>query len=319
MREKVLYLIYLDTQRYISLDNLRAFYWGIMIIPFYMMVMGTVSIYTTGVSWKSMFPLVSFAIWSLFYWIFVFTLQSKRTKKNFELRFLVNGISGLFVSSLTWILFVSFNLTSDTPFLSSDFFLWMLLFYLLFSLIYVFAIILCVHKGVFALIKKKSKTKTALMVSVFFGTVISSSGVIGLYTSRVIRAHVSISIQLLIVTILVILLVFLFALAHINFVQFYYCKKYGINCDEHGNTTSPELERKPMKKRVLRGKKETLQERTKITTIVFAKTDSSNNIPSKKQIPVIIKILIGIVSVPAIIFIFVFIVFFIKGFMQGIS
>lgn len=51
-------------------------------------------------------------------------------------------------------------------------------------------------------------------------------------------------------TIITILVIFIPALAHINFVMYYYCKKYGINCDEHGNTTSPKLERGPSKSEI---------------------------------------------------------------------
>ncbi len=284
MREKVRDLIYLDTKRYMSLANLRVFYWAIIIIPFFMVVMSVVSINMIGLNPRSLFPLASVAIWSLLYWVFVLTIQSKRTKKSFELRFLVNGISGLFLSSLFWIFVASFNLASDTPFLKFDFFLWILGFYLFFSLIYVFAIILCVHKGVFALIKEKSKTKTALKVSAFFGALIPASGVIGMYTSRLMRAHASISMQHSIMTILTSLLIFLPALTHINFVQFYYCKKYGIDCDEYGNTMSPELERKPKKVKKVKKSKE---------------TDKNG----KKKMPLILKVVIGIAGVPIVAFI----------------
>ena len=243
MREKVCNLIYLNPGNYISLESLKILYWGIIIIPFFMVLIGIVAINMIGVSWRSLFPIVSIVIWSILYWTFVLTIQSKKTKKTFKLRFLVNGIFGVFISSLFWIFAASFNLASETQFLQLDFFLWLLFFYLLFSFIYVFVIILCVQKGVFALIKKKSKTKTALKISAFFGSLIPVSGVLGIYASRLMRAHTSISTQHSVITISTCLLVFLPALAHINFVQYYYCKKYGITCDEDGNETSPELER----------------------------------------------------------------------------
>lgn len=85
MREKVRDLIYLDTKRYMSLANLRVFYWAIIIIPFFMVVMSVVSINMIGLNPRSLFPLASVAIWSLLYWVFVLTIQSKRTKKSFEL------------------------------------------------------------------------------------------------------------------------------------------------------------------------------------------------------------------------------------------
>mgnify|MGYP000587419715 CR=1 FL=1 len=85
MREKVRDLIYLDTERYTSLDNLRVFYWGIIILPFFMVLIGIISIKMIGVCWMSLFPIVSIAVWSVLYWIFVLTIQSKKTKKTFEL------------------------------------------------------------------------------------------------------------------------------------------------------------------------------------------------------------------------------------------
>lgn len=292
MREKVRDLIYLDTKRYTSLENLRVFYWAIAIIPFFMMVISIVSINKAGINWKSLFPIVSFSVWSLFYWMFVLAIQSKHTKKSFELRFLVNGISGLFLSSLFWIFSASFSITADTPFLEFDLFLWMLVFYLLFSAIYIFAIILCVHKGVFASMREQLKTKTALMVSAFFGALIPSSGAVGMHTSRLIRTHTNINTQLLIMTILTIVLIFLPALAHINFVQFYYCKKYGIDCDEHGNNTSPKLERKPKKSKPIKDK------------------PKKSNKNGKKKMPLILKILISIACVPIAAFILLLLIGF---------
>lgn len=224
MENKVRDLVYLDTKKYLSLNNLRRFYWCGIIIPFIMAVISIVSIKYNGINWKSLFPLVSIAVWSLLYWIFVLTVQSKRTKKTFELRFLVNGISGLMLSSLMWIIFASFNLDATTSFLSFDFFLWILGFYLLFSLIYVIAIILCVHKGVFAWLREKGKTKTARILSSIFGGLIPVFAVLGMYSSRLMRAHASISTQYTVMTIIVILVIFIPAMAHINFVQYYYCK-----------------------------------------------------------------------------------------------
>lgn len=155
MREKVCNLIYLNPGNYISLESLKILYWGIIIIPFFMVLIGIVAINMIGVSWRSLFPIVSIVIWSILYWTFVLTIQSKKTKKTFKLRFLVNGIFGVFISSLFWIFAASFNLASETQFLQLDFFLWLLFFYLLFSFIYVFVIILCVQKGVFCSNKKE--------------------------------------------------------------------------------------------------------------------------------------------------------------------
>lgn len=278
MREKVLDLVYLDTKRYASLANLRVFYWGITIIPFFMIVMGIVSISMTGINWRSLFPLVSIAVWSLLYWIFVLTIQSKRTKKTFELRFLVNGIFGSLISFLFWIFYTSFSLTADNSFLTIDFFMWILLYYLLFSILYICIIIFGVHKGLYRVIREKSRTKTFITIAGFFAAVLPGAGVSGMYASRLLRSYASINIQNIFAAISFLLTIFLPALSHINFVQYYYCKKYGIACDEKGNTGSPELEPK-QKKKVQRQRK-------------------SCEKKDKRKFPLALKILIGIVCAP---------------------
>ena len=254
MREKACDLVYLDSGRYMSLDNLRVFYWAIIIIPFSMFIMGIVSIDMNGIKWHSLFPFVSLTVWSLLYWIFVLSIQSKRIKKTFELRFFVNGITGLVVSSLFWIFNASWNLLADKPFLQFDIFIWMLIFYLVFSLIYVVAIIIGVHKGIFALIKKKFQTKTFLLISTLCGSLIPCSGVIGMYISRLTSSFTSESTVRMMMAIAAMILFYTPVMANINFVQYYYCKKYKITCDEYGESTSPMLERRPKKKKVKKGK-----------------------------------------------------------------
>lgn len=100
MKKNACDLIYLDTKRYTSPRNLKTVYFAIIIIPLSMAVMGIAAINTIGVNWKSLFPLVSIGIWSLLYWLLILILQCRKAKKTFELRFLVNGLSGLLVSSI---------------------------------------------------------------------------------------------------------------------------------------------------------------------------------------------------------------------------
>ena len=109
--------------------------------------------------------------------------------------------------------------------------------------------------------------------------------------SRLMRAHASERAQTIVVTIGIVLLIFLPAIAHINFVQYYYCKKYGITCDEDGNETSPKLEHKPKapKRRARKIKK------------------------VKKKLPLEVRILIGIVCTCAAIFLALFIIGFIRS------
>ncbi len=300
MDKKVKNLIYLDTNRYISLSSLKTFYWASIILPIMMIVMGVVSIKLNGVNWKSIFPLASVFIWSLLYWIFIFIIQSKKTKKTFELRFLVNGISGLFLFSLFLLLYTSINLVADKTIVGFDFSLWILFFYLIFSIIYIALIILGVHKGIYKKIREKSQTPKALAISAFCTAIFPSMGVLGMYTSRALREYASVSVQNVVGTVCLVLVVFIPILGHINFVQYYYCKKYKILCDENGDTTSPELE--PQVKLSKNKQKEKACE----------KADCSSCSATKKKIPLIVKILIGIISFPIILFVVVFLVLFIK-------
>lgn len=308
MKENVRDLIYLDPKRYISIQSLRVLYWAISIIPIIMLIWGIVAIKTIGLNWMSLFPLISIAVWSLLYWTFVLTVQRKK-KKTFELRFLVNGVSGLLISSLFWILYASLSLLEDDPTIGFGFLLWSLLIYLLFSILYIGLVILGVQKGIFKKIKEKSQTPKFLAISAFFAAILPGAGVMGMYTSRILRAYASVAVQDIVGRSALILVIFLPILAHINFVQYFYCKKYKISCDEYGNTTSPNLEYHKKQKRKKIERKEQVLEQTNI----------SKGKSAKKNFPLLIKILIGIFVVPIILIFIVFLVFFIKGFIQGIS
>jgi len=301
MEKNVRDLIYLDSKRYISIQSLRVLYCAISIIPTIMLIWGIVAIRTIGLNWMSLFPLISIAVWSLLYWTFVLTVQGKK-KKTFELRFLVNGISGLLISSLFWILYASLSLLEDVPTIGFRFLLWILLFYLFFSILYIGLVILGVRKGIFNKIKEKTQTPKFLAISAFFAAILPSAGVMGMYASRILRAYASVALQDIVVRSALILVIFLPILAHINFVQYFYCKKYKISCDEYGNATSPHLEYH--KKRNKEERKEAVLEQSNIPK------DKS----SKKNIPLLIKILIGVLSIPIIFIFIVFLVFFIKGF-----
>lgn len=298
-------LIYLDTKRYMSLDNLRVFYWAIIIIPIIMVTWGIAAINIVGVNLRSLFPLISIGIWSLFYWLFVLIIQGPKVKKTFELRFLVNGISGFLISSLFWIIYASFSLLDNNPIIGFDFSLWILFIYLLFSAFYIGLVVLGVHKSIFKKIKEKSQTPKALAISAFFSAILPSAGVMGMYTSKMLRAHASDAVQDIVGTVALVFVIFAPILAHINFVQYYYCKKYEILCDEYGDTTSPNLDRKTKEKKVKNESRDT--------------NGCSATAITKKKLPLIVKILIGIAAVPIAFFVIVFLVFFIKGLIKGIS
>lgn len=285
MKEKVYDFIYLNSNRYLSLHCLQTFYWAIIIFPLTMIAWGIAAIRFIGVNGKSLFPLVSAIVWSSVYWIFVLTVKSKRTPKSFALRFLVNGISGILVSALFWCLYTSFILLDGNPIVGFDFAIGILIFYLLFSVLYMGIVVLGVQKGIFRKIRKKAQSPKAISLSAFFSALLPMAGVMGMYTSKILRAYTSIAVQNIVGTVALVFVIFIPILAHVNFVQYFYCKKYKISCDEFGNTTSPNLE--PTKK--------------------------LKRIKTKKRIPLAIKILIGILGMPIIFFLIVFLIIFIKA------
>ena len=168
MKEKVYNFIYLNSNRYLSLHCLQTFYWAIIIFPLTMIAWGIAAIRFIGVNGKSLFPLVSAIVWSSVYWIFVLTVKSKRTPKSFALRFLVNGISGILVSALFWCLYTSFILLDGNPIVGFDFAIGILIFYLLFSVLYMGIVVLGVQKGIFRKIRKKAQSPKAISLSAFF-------------------------------------------------------------------------------------------------------------------------------------------------------
>ena len=142
-------------------------------------------------------------------------------------------------------------------------------------------------------------------------SIISVSGTIGLVIGRIITRGLDIEKNIIAYVAFVIFIVvsMCFSLGHVNLLKYYYCKKYKIYCDEYGNTTSPDLEYHKKTKRNKAERKKVLLERPNV----------SNDKSSKKKIPLIVKILIGVFSIPIIFILIVFLVFFIKGFIQGIS
>lgn len=132
MKEKARDLIYLDTERYISLSGLKKSFKATLIFPAMMIVLGIMAVNVNGFTFRAMFPMLSGIVWSLLYYIFISVIGSEKTKKTFELRFLVNGISGTFLSVLFWLLYTSYNLIADEPPLGRYFSIWILPIYLLF-------------------------------------------------------------------------------------------------------------------------------------------------------------------------------------------
>lgn len=240
MRDKAQKMVYLNSENYISFQFLNRFYWYIFIIPFFMLIMGVNLINHNGITGKSLFPILSMLIWTFAYWGMVWTIKSHHTKKTFELRFLVNGTVGFFISSLMWLFFASWNLMSDKPFLDFNVFIWMIPAYLIISAIYIFSIVVSTCNGIYS--KLRSKSKVIISIPLTISTVAFS----GVLVSRFLSKNTNLNIQHIIMTICTVVLVFVPSLFHVNYVKYYYCKKYNITCDANGDNKSQNLY--PMKK-----------------------------------------------------------------------
>lgn len=229
MRDNIQDFVYLNSKNYVSLKFLKAFFWATSMILFIMVVMGVVG--------KSLFVLTFTIVWVFLYWMLVLLLHSRYIKKNFELRFVVNGITGCFISSLFFGFYVAYSTVSDILVLTFDYFLQIILIYMLFIMLYTVAIVFGITKGVYG----KIKNSTFGIVTKPLPIILPLIGVYGMYTSRLVRTHSATNVQTTVATFIFLLLIFLPGLAHINFVKYFYCKKYGIICDEDGSTTSPQL------------------------------------------------------------------------------
>ena len=282
MQQRVRDFIYLDTERYISLESLKIYYWATIILPIYILVVGIVS--------KSLFLVLSVALYSFSYWVFVGIIQTKRVKKTFALRFLVNGIFGILLRVQFWIILMILCMYSDlSNYLGIKFLFWAIMSYLIFLIIYSTLIVVGIHKGIYAKIKENSKTKTAISISIFFASALPGAGVFGIRTSRLLQETTSEKTQFILVIYGILLVIFLSGLSHVNFIMYFYCKKYKITCDENGNYYSYKLQSNHKTKK-FRNKKE------------------------KKKLPLILKILLAVVSIP----ISIFLVFFIIEIIQSI-
>ena len=150
-----------------------------------------------------------------------------------------------------------------------------------------------INKGIF---KAKKSSKTNINIAI-----ISGASFAGMRMGRMLRGMNSSLAATLAMIGFTCIAVLCSVIATMHIMKFYYCKKYGINCGKGYETTSPLL---------VAEKKERNESRD---------TNGSATIITKKKLPLIVKILIGIVAVPVAFFVVVFLVFFIKGFIKGIS
>ncbi len=241
MKEKVRDFIYLGTDRYISFAELRTLYWKLLFVPAIIAALGILALYFAGISYRSLIPLCSIVIWSWLYWKFVAKIKSDKTPKTFELRFLVNGVCGSLLSFLFWIVAATYYVLDDKSYVGLRFSLLLLLVYFLFTAVYIALLVLGVHKGVYKRIREKSRTPKALAIASFFASLIPCSGVAGMYSVKILKAYATVRTQTIATNLTFVMMMILPAVGNVNFLQYYYCKKYGIHCDEYGDTTSPRL------------------------------------------------------------------------------
>ena len=103
-------------------------------------------------------------------------------------------------------------------------------------------IILGVHKGVFEKVRKFGSLAKVLALDALLASLIPIAGILGRIDAKLLAENASVSTQNSVITAAFVVLIFITALGNLNFVQYYYCKKYDILHDENGDTTSPKLE-----------------------------------------------------------------------------
>lgn len=280
MREKVKSLIYLDAERYIDIGSVKILPWATIILPF------SVIIGSSALQWTGMLVAACICFFSSL--ILVRLLQSSRIKKTFRLRFLVNGIVSLymFVEFSLFILMVSMALNTAIM-------LWLLSAVVAFILLYICIIVCMVHSNSFKSINNVKANRKFQKVSMIAGMLLPASGSIGYFVSKSRNSidTITSTIKIDAACILTSFVLVAISLGFINFVQYFYCVKYGINCDERGKNHSPCLEYTPKKKKRLK---------------------------DNEKLSLLVKILIGILCVLAAFFVAHFIIGFIRAIINGV-
>lgn len=225
--------VYFDDKRYPSYEGLKCA--GIWICFFLSLIM-----LTCGIVSRHVFLIVAVLLYDVLYMTFLHVIRNSNIKKVYSLRFLVNGISSVFV--LMFLLLLGFI---PMIVMNYDALAWVLIYILpcaLFILLSYIAIWLCIKKGFFGKAMKSQKLK---FVSAIATASIPFSGVTGLLIHRTMNSVFEISDKTMAyITFFVWELMILISILGIvlSFMKYYYCRKYSITCDEDGDTTSPRLE-----------------------------------------------------------------------------
>lgn len=169
---------------------------------------------------------------TLLYTIVVLVFQKKADQVNsFSLRFLVTGIFGAF-SAIYFLLFAcTFLDATRHGTLPSKAVLLLLL--LLFTFIFHFTVLRNVIKGRYTeknIKKPKASKRVALWASV--------GACVGVIIARRLSPMLTESVKMVIISLLCTLISCLFAIGTTQLWAYYFCKKFGITCDEDGENTS---------------------------------------------------------------------------------
>lgn len=278
MENKIRNYVYQNDTNYTSYDSMK--YLFVCIFLFLSLIIGTFA--TVVKLWWGLCILLFLDISFLLFMIVI-----PRMKKTYQFRFLSEGI----VDTLLSLLFLSsaFILLFSTGCGSAGLTYGTLISYLLFTTSFFFYSICYSRSNVFRTHDSTPPQKNLI----FLGVLIPFSGTIGMITAKVIFKTFDFNNQVatyICYTILT-LVSFLFSLGYSNYLKYYYCIKYKILSDSNGDSNSPELEH------------EKKQKKRKSSVL-------SNKIAN---MPTLLKIIIGVISVPILL---LFLVAFIKVMMQ---
>ena len=228
--------VYFDDKRYPSYKDLKRA--GICICFFLSLIMSV-----CGIAFKNVFLIMTVLLYDILYVIFMCVVRSCNIKKIYSLRFLVNGISSIFVSifflllSFILAIMMNHNVLALIP---------MGIFScILFVLLSCIVIWICIKKGVFGKAIKSEKLKIASAVS---AALLPVSGLIGYSMAKFMNSifegnnktmfYITLSVWE------IMLLISSLGVA-LSFMKYHYCRKFSITCDANGDTTSPGLEPPP--------------------------------------------------------------------------
>ena len=231
--------VYFDDQRYPSYEDLK--YSGICICLFLSFIMTS-----CGIAFKNAFLIVTILLFDVFFMAFLHVIRNQKTQ-NYSLRFLVNGVSSIFVSMffllLGFILIIMMNHNVVALILTGIFSC------VLFAFLSCIAIWICIKKGVFGKAIKSQKLKITTAISV---ALLPVSGLIGYSMAKFMNSIFegnNKTIFYITFSVLGFMLLISSLGVALSFMKYHYCRKFAITCDENGDTTSPGLEPPPKVKK----------------------------------------------------------------------